>query len=489
MNRITRGSALLVGAALAIFGLQAVPASAADAACAALDDTIYSVVNPTTKQQLLTPWEGEATDAAQYGYTQKTEFFKASNIAATGLVPIFQLRKTSTNDTLYTASTSERDNAVAAGFTYQRVAFHASAADLDCSAPVRRYSNGVQHRIAQTADQVTALGSGWNAEGIFFYAIPLAGATPSPTPTPTPTLTPTPTPTPTTPPATGTFKFAVIPDTQNEVLQAGDNRIANRNQYIVDQDSKFALHTGDLHNWDTADHIQYERSKPQMDVLTNGGVPYSIGIGNHDTQATGVGGSARDATNSFNLQKDTSTINAYYQADDLGVVSGAFEAGKIDNIYSKYTAGGKKWMVVTLEFAPRTTAINWAKGIIAANPDYNVIINTHTFLTSSGTISQSNEGYGSNSPQTLWNAINDYSNVKLIFSGHTGVATTGKPLTTDTGSRAYAYLGTFHDGTRNPVRMLTVNTATEDITTQVIAPNNGYVWTEYGDTVTDLDLV
>ena len=102
--------------------------------------------------------------------------------------------------------------------------------------------------------------------------------------------------------AEDSFAIAVAPDLQQEVLDAKDTRLANRFQWLVDNrqalNLKCVLQVGDFMNWDTPDHIQYERASAAVKILDEAGLPFVFTIGNHDTQATGgtpekPGGSAR----------------------------------------------------------------------------------------------------------------------------------------------------------------------------------------------------
>jgi hypothetical protein len=62
--------------------------------------------------------------------------------------------------------------------------------------------------------------------------------------------------------------------------------------------------------------------------------------------------------------------------------------------------------------------VDWAKTILAANPNRNVIILTHSHLNSDGTIMTSNGGYGDLSPSNIYNQLKGYANIKLYLSGH-----------------------------------------------------------------------
>ena len=222
------------------------------------------------------------------------------------------------------------------------------------------------------------------------------------------------------------FTFAAMPDTQQEVLRSNDTRFINRTQWLVKQksalDLRFATQSGDLVNWDTPEHDQYEVASAGMKPLEAANIPYTIAIGNHDTMATGVGGGARDSKMTRIYQRDTRTFNSYFNASRYTKVGGAFESGKVDNLYSLYEAGGVKWMVMVLELWPRKAAVEWAKDAVADHPDHNVIVVTHDYLDGAGNLEQS-AGYGDTSPQYLWdNLISQYPNIKMTFSGHVGWA-------------------------------------------------------------------
>ena len=256
-----------------------------------------------------------------------------------------------------------------------------------------------------------------------------------------------------------------MPDTQQEVLRSSDTRFINRTKWLVNQksalDLRFATQSGDLVNWDTPEHDQYEVASAGMKPLEAADIPYTIAIGNHDTMATGVGGGARDARMTRIYQRDTRTFNSYFNASRYTKVGGAFESGKVDNIYSLYEAGGVKWMVLVLELWPRKAVVDWAKDAVAGHPDHNVIMVTHDYLDGAGGLGQS-AGYGDTSPQYLWdNLISQYPNIKMTFSGHVGWAT-DRVYTGKNGNKIYSFLTTIHSTTTNPVRLLTVDTAGGD---------------------------
>jgi len=292
-----------------------------------------------------------------------------------------------------------------------------------------------------------------------------------PTGTPDPTTTTTAAPTTTTVPAVDTtFSFAVMPDTQNETYVSDTQRMPRRVSWLLDQrsalDLRWVLHSGDLQNWDTPDHSQFVKMsgalKPLTDVL-----PFVAAIGNHDSGAVCAGGSACPGVSAAVGLRNTTTWNLFYTPQRSGL-EGLFEPGKSDNGWRTINAGGKQWLLMNLELWPRTTVIQWARSVIASHPSSNVIVVTHSFLEANGQVSTSNGGYGANSPATLWDALDDYPNVQMIFSGHVGAAA-NTTLTAADGHRVMAFLQAFHDPSKNPTRLVTVDTATGTVSTSIVA--------------------
>jgi hypothetical protein len=483
----TVGTAGLLLASSLVLAPAAVAATAPS--CSAFNDPVYQAVNPSNGASLTTPWSGEIDKAQDDGFTDDQGVaFKASTTPGTDLVPVHRMYRSSPQDYIYTRSTTELLSAVKLfGYDDQGTTFYVSRVPADCLQPVQRYRKGTKHRLAASAAARTALvEDGWAYENVAFYAAPGTGeAAPDEPSTP---VTPPPAPAPST---GDSFSFAVVPDTQNEVLVASDPRLTNRNKWLAAQrDLAFVTQTGDLVNWDTPDHRQMAMAKKSMDVLEDAGIPYSISVGNHDTEATGVGGSARDPQNTYQLQRDTSTFNSYFKASDFGAVAGAYESGKVDNVYSTYSAGGYQWMMLNLEFCARPGVVEWAKKVVAAHPDHNVLISTHSYQNGGGGIDGSNQGYGDTSGQELFDQlVSQYPNVKMVFSGHVGLAERARVDTGKNGNKIYSFLTTMHDGVTNPVRMFDVDPASGTVKTRIYAPYTNKTWDSYTQTLTGVQFV
>ncbi len=457
-----------LAAALCLASLVPAPAARADelsaSSCQALDDPVHSAVRPAGGAQLLTPWEDEAAGSSRHGYEDEGVLFRASTKPAPGLVAVHRMYRAGTGGNFfYTSSAAERQSVTTRlGYVDEGPRFYVASGDSACVEPVYRLRKAGKDRYAMKGGVAALVADGWTQSGTSFYVAPAKGAAQDPT-----------------------FSFAAIPDTQHEVF--GGTQLIGRNNWLVDQqdelDLEFVTHTGDLVNWDTPDHAQYEHASKGMVPLEKAGIPYSIAIGNHDTQAVGVGGSARDPQRTRELQRDTTTFNRYFTAGRYGGVSGAFEKGKVDNVYSVYEAGGTKWLVLVLELWPRKAAVDWAKGVVAANPDANVIVSTHHYLDSGLTIGQSS-GYGDTSPRYLFdNLISRYPNIKVVLSGHVGQA--GHRVDTGrNGNKIHSFLTTFHSKTSNPVRLFEVDTEKDTLKTWVYGPQTKQTWGQYSKTVT-----
>ena len=104
------------------------------------------------------------------------------------------------------------------------------------------------------------------------------------------------------------------------------------------------------------------------------------------------------------------------------------------------------------------------------HPNYNVIIQTHSYLDAAGAISTSNGGYGANAPRVLFDRL-----VKAIPQRQDGVLRPHRrrPIPHRSGvggNKIASFLQAFHSKTTNPVRLMTINTFTGTLTTRIYAP-------------------
>ena len=352
---------LTVTGALTLVGVWslALPGCATTPACSALSANVYERVHPTVHSAALTVSRDESTSFIRRGFVAKRETsMRMATKGGQGLVAVHRLYRRTNNgpDFLYTTSRKVVADATARrGYADEGVSFYAATAPAPCLVPVWSYSkNGVHRYISTTADQAMLVAAGWRKEAVRFYA----GK---------PALDPV-------------FSFAVYPDTQEEVYSNHNGRFRQRSQWLVDQrrefDLRFMVHSGDIVNWDTPDHGQYQTARDAFVPLENAGIPYSLSPGNHDTAAVCTGGSACDPHGlracSGTRPPTTGTFTA-----SRSTARAAYERGKRDNSYQIYTAGGVGWLVLNLEIWPRDRSSELGPASRCLPPEHNVIVVTH----------------------------------------------------------------------------------------------------------------
>ena len=213
------------------------------------------------------------------------------------------------------------------------------------------------------------------------------------------------------------FTFILFPDTQNEaqyfpqVLDSETAWVANNRSALNIQ---AVLGLGDIVN-DGASTAQQQNADAAIKTLDQAGIPYFLAIGNHDYNGANTGASTRTATG-FNQWFGPSRYagKSYYE--------GNFPSGSNENFYGVLTINGQQYLILVLEYIPRTTSLNWAAGIVQANPDKEVIVVTHSFTFVDGTrVGQcdTNDLNRDNDGDESWNAfVSRYPNIIMVVSGH-----------------------------------------------------------------------
>lgn len=206
------------------------------------------------------------------------------------------------------------------------------------------------------------------------------------------------------------FTIGAIPDTQQEVVRANDTLLPDRYTWLVNNRSnlnlKYLTHSGDVVNWGNQEPIQFVRASDATNILDGSGIPYAYALGNHDTGAVAVGGSAAPGNTRLNL-RNTEPFNNAFPLSRFKNVGGTYELGKVDNLYQTFSAGGVDWLNITLEIWPRQGVVDWAKQVVASHPYHNVIITTHAFADATG-IFPTTGFYGDTTAQIYGNGSGMY---------------------------------------------------------------------------------
>lgn len=221
--------------------------------------------------------------------------------------------------------------------------------------------------------------------------------------------------------ADNTFTIAVIPDTQFYVdsgntlttspayTQPSANESAlyfqGETQWLVNNQAAlnlaFVTHVGDVvENGDGTSNgttpltpiwpasAEYTRAYAAMQVLANAGIPFGMTPGNHDYDNYYYSANSRPLMQNSNMwvqyfgsqsplfkgqtwyggASDTAQTNP--QCTNIGMSS-----------YQTFTAGGKKFLHISLELEAGPAIIAWAQGVINNHQGYATIVTTHSYIS------------------------------------------------------------------------------------------------------------
>ena len=179
-------------------------------------------------------------------------------------------------------------------------------------------------------------------------------------------------------PEKDSFTVAVLPDTQN-YSERFPEQFNAQTEWIVDQqrDRGIAcvLHLGDLTNRNTP--REWENALAAMNRL-DGKLPYFMAVGNHDYSEGGV---CKDRTTLFN---EYFPLSKYRDLPEFGGVYDK-EPDRLENNYHLFSAGGRDFLVLSLEFGPRADVVRWANEVAARHKDRAAILITHAYMYSDDT--------------------------------------------------------------------------------------------------------
>jgi Calcineurin-like phosphoesterase len=151
------------------------------------------------------------------------------------------------------------------------------------------------------------------------------------------------------------------------------------------------------------------------------GKPWGSAVGNHDTDAGETSGEASRVFTIFDAQIGNARLSGkpWY--------GGSWSTSDV-NYYLQFVepTTRRKFLVMFLEFFPRSGALTWAGGIISANPTWEVIVLTHGYMQTDGTLAAAGSQYGPNYYSLNGDASGvdieawaaQFSNVRAVLCGH-----------------------------------------------------------------------
>lgn len=171
----------------------------------------------------------------------------------------------------------------------------------------------------------------------------------------------------------GSFTIAVLPDTQNYSEKFPDTYLAQTNWIVENQKARniaCVLHLGDITNHNTPE--EWKNADRAMRAL-EGKLPYFMVPGNHDYS---VRGGCKDRTTLLN---DYFPVARFQERPTFGGVYDQ-EPARSENSYHLFTAEGRDFLVLALEFGPRRDVVRWANEVAAKHKDRAAILITHAYM-------------------------------------------------------------------------------------------------------------
>ncbi|MEI6197956.1 MAG: hypothetical protein WCS42_26880, partial [Verrucomicrobiota bacterium] len=219
------------------------------------------------------------------------------------------------------------------------------------------------------------------------------------------------------------FTIAVLPDSQfySGTLHGGvpamftgqtDWLIANRTNLNL----AFVSHLGDITQngqnggnnveWRVATNAMYRLENPLKTFLTNG-IPYGMGVGNHDQTPIGTGDSG-----------NSSFFNQFFGVDHfIGYdYYGGHYGTNNNNSFQFFSTGGMDFIFIHLEYDTTASAavLAWADNLLKTYPHHRAIVTSHWIV---------NTGFNATfSPQglSIYDTLKTNANFFMMVCGHIG---------------------------------------------------------------------
>ncbi len=183
-------------------------------------------------------------------------------------------------------------------------------------------------------------------------------------------------------------------------------------------------------------------------------------------------------------------VSRYQKMSTFG---GVFEAGKTQNNYHLFSAGGKDYIAIVLEWGPRNEPVAWADGLLTQYSDRTALIVTHAYTYTDGSrYDWANKGtdqicsphcdsYAFSAPhdgsenvndgQQLWEKlISKHKNISMVFSGHLPWVGARQTVVGDHGQIVHEMLAAYHDPPQAWIRLLEFNPHGKTVQVKTYSP-------------------
>ncbi|MEJ1154636.1 LamG-like jellyroll fold domain-containing protein [Microbacterium marmarense] len=270
------------------------------------------------------------------------------------------------------------------------------------------------------------------------------------------------------------FIVPVLPDTQfysrYSSLQFfpkyGTDPFQVQTEWIVQNQDElnmpFTIHVGDVVDQERVT-TEWDAAQRAMQILTDGGMTYSVLPGNHDVQNPGAR-STEDAASNYRQRFGAAAMQR--QAGEQLI--GTFQDG-LSSAYL-FEAEGHTWMSLAIAWNASDDTFAWAQGILDAHPDVPVILSSHAIV---------NIAEDQMSPAYWWwgdhlfdQLITGNDQVIMTLNGHFH-GSTMQTRTNDAGNPVYQILTDYQmaaDGGNGIMTLLEFDLTNDRIDVETVSP-------------------
>ncbi|MCB9592548.1 MAG: metallophosphoesterase [Sandaracinaceae bacterium] len=261
------------------------------------------------------------------------------------------------------------------------------------------------------------------------------------------------------------FTIVVLPDTQYyTVVDRNLHRyFDDQTRWVTENRDAYeivgVIHNGDIvNNGDQrAQWVIADRAMDTLEVATSlfaDGIPYGVGIGNHDQDTRGVAGQTMLFNEFFGVSRFAGRL--YY---------GGHYGSRNDQSWVTFQAGSLEILVVSLEYDTEQdpAVLAWAREVFAAHPDAFGILNSHYIVTGGG-------NFGAQG-QAIYDGLRDVPNLHLMTCGH--VSAEARRSDTFEGHTIHSMLADYQgrtDGGSGYMRIWELSPANGELTVRSYSP-------------------
>jgi hypothetical protein len=211
------------------------------------------------------------------------------------------------------------------------------------------------------------------------------------------------------------FSVVLLPDTQY-YSESHPTIFQQQTQWIVNNRTAWniqaVLGEGDIVNT-PGNAYEWTNADQAIQALDVADIPYALAIGNHDYD--NIAPTTRSTVAYNNMFGVARYASKTWYGGHYGTTNESF--------YITFTTNGQKYIVLALEYYPRTLILDWANDLMTNNPDAIFLITTHAFEYTDGAredVCDTNDmrNSGQNAESVWESVLKEHPNVQLVVSGH-----------------------------------------------------------------------